>query len=263
MLSIQHLLETQFSVRMGRDLTPVWLEERLDLLRRFTLPAVAAQTTDAFTWLLLCDETTDPEALAQLRAEERRLPSMRVVMTSEDRRPLAAVRAAVRSDADVLITTRLDSDDAIADGYVEAIQDYADSFHRSRQEHLLVNFPRGYRLDVPQRRLYADWMQNSSFHSFFERPGRDLPRTVRSTGHSSLRRLYAPYERLSILGKRDQGAAHVRLHQHYPTVQDESMRAWLIAVHGGNVLNCIGPKDRELPEGTQPDGFTLASAPAS
>jgi hypothetical protein len=260
MPSVQHLLETDFSVRMGRELTSAWLAERIDLLRRFTLPAVAAQTTDAFTWLILCDQGTDLLALEQLREEQRRLPNLRIALTSESRTPLVAVRAAVRPDVDVLITTRLDSDDAVAEHYLEAVQDYAESFHRSRHDRLLVNFPRGYRLDVPGERLYEDWMPNSSFHSLFERPGRSLPSTVRHTGHESLRRRYSRYQRLSMLGEARVDASHVRLHQHYPTHQDESMRAWLIAVHGGNLVNCIGSRERKLPKGSRPIGFAPFAA---
>jgi hypothetical protein len=257
MPSIQHLLETQFSVRMGTELTLPWLEERLELLRRYTLPSVVAQTTKRFTWLLLCDETTDPEILAELREEERQIDSLRIVLTGGAQPPLEAVRGTVRPDADILITTRLDSDDAIADDYLAAIQDYAGSFHRSQHETLLVNFPHGYRLDVHKWELYEDWMSNSSFHSLLERPRQYRPRTVRSEGHTNLFRRYAQYERLSILGTNNVGAAHVRLHQHYPTHQDESMRAWLIGVHGGNLINRIGSRVRKLPAGAQPIGFTL------
>jgi Putative rhamnosyl transferase len=256
MPTIQHLLETRFSVRMGRPLAPAWLEERIELLQRFTLPSVAAQTTDAFTWLLLCDTSTGPGVLEQLEEEAHRLPTLRVALTSEGRTPLAAVRSNVQDDADVLITSRLDSDDAIADRYLEATQAYAESFYHSSHETLLVNFPLGYRLDVPRRTLYRDRMPNSSFHSLFERPKHSEPKTVMSAGHEDLHRRYAGYRRLRILDKGGAGW-HARLHQHYPTHQDESMSAWLIVVHGGNLVNRIPATARKLPAGAQPYGFTL------
>lgn len=258
MPSIQHLLETQFSVRMGNDLTGAWLASRVELLRRFTVPALAAQSTEDFTWLVLCDETTPPGVLEQLREEVSTVPSLRIALTGPACAPLTAVRAAVRHDADVLITTRLDSDDAVADGYLEAVQDYARSFHRSGHEELLVNFPRGYRLDAREAQLYDTWMANSPFHSFFERPKQGAPLTVRGTGHRNLRDAYASNRRLQVLGPNGLGAPHVRLHQHYFTHQDESMDAWMVTVHGGNLINCIGPLDRRLPAGTLPRGFTLS-----
>ena len=256
MPTVQHLLETRFSVRMGgHRLTPEWLQSRLELLRRYTLPSVAAQTATSFTWLLYCDESTEPAALEQLRLEERRLDVLRLALTGPERSPLAVARAAVREDADVLITTRLDSDDAIADRYVEAIQAYARAFHRSRHEDLIVNFPRGYRLDAGDGgRLYEDWMPNSSFHSLLERPRRCQPKTVTSGEHANLRRRYADHRHIL---QGDFGG-HARLHQHYATHQDESMPAWLINVHGGNLVNRIPPTAYPLPVGSMPDGFTLA-----
>jgi Putative rhamnosyl transferase len=256
MPSVQHLVETQFSVRMGKKLTREWLERRLELLRRITLPAIRAQSIETFTWLLLCDEATDAETLEQLREEEGRTPNLRVELTSEDRSPLAVIGNAVKADTDVVITTRLDSDDAITDRYLEAIQDYADSFHSSRHPRLLVNFPHGYRLDLERNLLYEDWMPNSSFHSLFERPGLGPVRTVKGPGQTHLRPFYAStYSRLAVLGPKGAGAPHVRLHHHYPTQQDESMRAWLIGVHDGNWFNRVDAQKTPLPRGAKPAGF--------
>lgn len=257
MPSIQHLLETHFSVDMGRELSQSWLAERLELLRALTLPSVAAQTTRRFTWLLLCDRSTDPGTLERLREEERSSDRLRVVLTGNGTSPVDAVRAEVRRDADVLITTRLDSDDAIADRYLEAVQEYAGPFHRSSHETLLVNFPRGYRLDVRDRSLYETWLPNAPFHSLFERPRHGVAKTLRSAGHRDLlQQRYARFRRLSPFGD-GAGATHVRIHQHYPTLQDESIDAWLVGVHGGNLLNRIGPPDRRLAPGSEPPGFTL------
>ena len=230
---VQHLVETRFSLGAER-LTRAWLEERLELLRRYTLPSIAAQTGSSFTWLLLCGESTDPEVLERLREERRRLPALELVPTAADRGPLQVVRERVRRDADVLITTRLDSDDAIADRYLEAVQEYAGPFHRSRHERLLVAFPAGYRLDTREgSRLHRAWTPNAPFHSLFERPRRAAPWTVRGRwGHSDL-------------------------HLHCPTHQDASLRAWLKVIHGGNILDYRPPRPPEFPPGAAPAGFTL------
>jgi len=254
MPKVQHLLETRFSVLPG--FTSEWLADRLRVVRMFSLPSVAAQTTDAFTWIVFCDESTDPDILTQLRIEEDRLANLRVILTSERRTRIAIVRELVQPDTDVLITTRLDSDDAIADQYLAAIQDYAEQFHRSSHSHLLLNFPRGYRMDVRRGQLHRGWMPNSPFHSFFERPREALPRGVMSAGHTALFRRYEGNQRLQMPGENG-SAWHVRLHQHYPTHQDESMIAWLIAIHGGNQVSGIPPTAPQLPLGSRPVGFTL------
>lgn len=255
MPKIQHLLETRFAVLPG--FTSEWLVERLELLRQLSLPSVAAQDADAFTWLLFSDESTDADILEQLRVEEERLPNLEVALTSSARTRLDVIRELTEPDTDVLITTRLDSDDAIADQYLSAIQAYAPAFARSDHERLLVNFPHGYRLDRPADDLYRDWMLNSPFHSLFERPRHSTPRGVMSPGHTALQERYASYERLTVLLPGGAGW-HARLHQHYPTHQDVSMAAWLIAIHGGNAVSRIPPGLRKLPAGTRPSGFTPA-----
>ena len=222
---VQHLIETRFSVSMGRASafhSRAWLEERIDLLRRFCLPSVAGQTCDEFTWLVLCDESTDAEALAELRGHAHDLPPMLIVSVGSDRTRQAAVQSAVEEDVDVLITTRLDSDDALAKQYVEAVHAYAGLFHCSAHPRLLVNFPRGYRLDVRTDKLYHGHMPNSPFHSLLERPRQAPPETVLASGHAGL-------------------------HRRFFTHQDESIAAWLIAVHGGNVVNRIPWGAREAP----------------
>ena len=258
MPTVQHLIETRFSLQAGRPLTREWLEYRLGLLRRYTLPSVAAQTVSSFTWLLFCDESTDAEILEELRMEERRLSTLQLALTGNSRAPLDLVRAMVQPDTDVLITTRLDSDDAIAKRYVERIQSYAETFHHSRHERIIVNCPRGYRLQLgdDRPRLYRDWMPNSPFHSLFERPRRTSVETVLSGVHETLRRRYADQRRLETLRTGGTGG-HGRMHQHYPTHQDESMPAWLIVVHGGNMVNRIPPTAHRQAAGAQPVDIVL------
>lgn len=260
MPKIQHLLETRFSVRMrATPPTSEWLASRLELLRRFPLPAVAAQTSDTFTWVLFCDESTDRDVLDELYEEERRVPTMKVALTNAERTPLDVVRSLVEPDSDLLITTRLDSDDAIAEPYIEAIQSYAEPFHHSSHERMVINFPSGYRLAAGdgEPRLYRDWMLNSSFHSLFERPRLAQPETVMETTHTVLRERYAGYRHLAELPL-GHTTGHARLHQHYPTHHDESMAPWMIVVHGGNLVNKIPPTAHRLPAGTRPPGFVLS-----
>jgi hypothetical protein len=219
---VQHLLETRFSVRLRLRRAPfssAWLEERIALWRRFCLPSIAAQTGSEFTWLVLCDESTDPEAVAVLRSYERDVPALEVAMTAADCTPRDVVGARVRADTDVLITTWLDSDDAVADSFVESVQAYAEPFARSDHETLVVNFPRGYRFDVQAGSLYEEYMINSPFASLLERPRAGPVETVLN-------------------------ASHVMLPHLHLTQQDESHHAWLIGVHGGNLINRIGSNGR-------------------
>lgn len=218
----------------SRPLTSAWLEERLDLFGRFCLPSVSAQTTENFVWTLFCDEATDDDVIARLREHAAELPNIRVVETGADRDHNSAIADLFDPTADVLITTRLDSDDAIADDHLASIQAYAESFHRSTHWDLLVNFPHGYRLDTRSGELFEDWMPFSSFHSLLERPKAYAAKTVMHSGHA-------------------------RLHYEHPTQQDESLSRWLIVVHGDNLVNRIRddlPPVRRTSPGVP--GFSLA-----
>jgi hypothetical protein len=201
-------------MRGSRFHSSEWLRERLELLQRFCLPSLAGQTTDNFTWALFCDETTDVDALNHLREHSTEVPDLRLLPTSAERDQTPALRTIVDPGAEVLITTRLDSDDAISTDYVETVQEYAEPFYRSPHRDLLVNFPNGYRLDTRKDLLFSDWMNCSPFHSLFERPKRSPVQTVMHGGHA-------------------------RLHYEHLTQQDESPVRWLIVVHGNNMINKI------------------------
>ena len=94
-----------------------------------------------------------------------------------------------------------------------AIQAHAADFVAGDHETMLLNFPRGFQLDDESGRLSFDWMPRSSFHSLFERPGEDLT-TVLAGNHS-------------------------KFHELHRTVHDDSIPAWLMVIHGGNVINSL------------------------
>jgi Putative rhamnosyl transferase len=215
-----------------------WLQRRLDLFLRFCLPSVAAQTREDFVWLVFCDELTDAEILAELRAAERRLPAMRVAVTDLFHDPHHHVCSLLDPGTEVLITTRVDSDDAIADRYLEAVREYAVPFHRSAHPDLLLNFPRGYRRDEGAGRLYEARMHASPFHSLFERPGRGPVATAIQPLNTAL------YDQ------------HATLHRQRFTHQDDSMHGWIQVLHGGNVANQIERTDYPARCGWPPPGFS-------
>lgn len=212
-----HVVQTRFSVRArwGFQEFPLdWLEERLELFDAYCLPSVGGQICNDFLWHVYCDRDTDPAVLAELEKRARSVPQMQVVLTGpECDTPVSHVLKATKPVDKAVITTRLDSDDAIARGYVEAIQVHARAFIESDRETWLLNFPRGYQLDRASGRLLFDWMPRSSFHTLFERVTTGLT-TVLAGNHS-------------------------KFHEIHPTKQDDSIPAWLMVIHDGNVLNTL------------------------
>lgn len=236
-MTVQHFVQTRFSVKAtwGFDKFPrEWLERRLRLWEAYCLPSIAGQTSSDFTWLLYCDESTAPDVLDHLRDHERRLARLRVLVTGAGGTPLSLTRSLVHSSTELLLTTRLDSDDALNVSYAETVQRYAEPFLRSRLETLLVNFPRGYKLQSPAGKVYESRIPYSPFHTLFERkaPAREWE-TVLMGNHSAL-------------------------HEQHPTHQDESIAGWLQLLHGGNVLNGLWGVDRETTSDVLDGSFVFA-----
>jgi len=232
----QHIVETRFSLRVsfGSDtFSREWLEYRLGLFRRFCLPSVGSQSAEDFTWLVFCDESTDTDTLEALSAHRQEVSQLRVAITGDTKPPRQIVRSMTLPETDVLITTRLDSDDAISSRYLEAVQAYLPAFGRGGLDELLVNFPQGFRLELASGSAYASRMYNTPFHSLFERPKRRPPTSV-------------------ITGK------HTTAHERHVTHQDESMPAWLQVLHGSNIHNKLVSTDRKLPDRQQLPGFPSA-----
>ncbi|HET8862114.1 MAG TPA: glycosyltransferase [Solirubrobacterales bacterium] len=212
-----HVVQTRFSLRASwgfQEFPSDWLRERLALLDDYCLPSIAGQTSDDFIWHVYCDRETDRSILDELERRAEEVPQMRIAITGPgcDQPPAHVLKATEAGDRAV-ITTRLDSDDAIARGYVEAIQTHAEEFIGSERQTLLLNFPRGFQLDRDSGRLLFDWMPRSSFHSLFERVSTTLT-TVLAGNHS-------------------------RFHEVHPTEHDDSIPAWLMVIHEGNVLNTL------------------------
>jgi hypothetical protein len=237
-VKLQHFIQTRFSVKevswAWAEFPPEWFESRVALFEAYCLPSAASQSAADFDWLVYCDESTPSHVLSKLRGHERELPTLNVVLTGPDRDPAHLVGERIEEGTDLVVTTRLDSDDALHSRFVEYVQAYAELFLDSRHERLLLNFPRGYKLDVVAGKAYESRIFNSPFPNLFERSGAGgALRTVLAGSHSKLR-------------------------QEYQCHQDESLPAWVQVLHGGNVINQLWSGEPEVPRETLRDGFALA-----
>lgn len=203
-----------------------WLEHRFHLFDRFCFPAVRAQTNSDFRWLVFFDVDT-PGAFKK-RIETYAQWDRFVPCYAESYGNLGAgrvIRDLAPPGSEFLITTRLDNDDAIADRYVQRVQD---AF--ARQEAAFINFTNGYILR--KRRLYAARQYSNTFISLIERF--DGFRTVLQHRHSDLLRLGAVQQ-----------------------VDIEPL--WLQVIHGRNVLNRLDGNHR-VPIRSLDGAFTLGES---
>ena len=208
----QHLVVTRYTVKGWAydEFSPEWLAERVRVFREYCVPSMERQSAD-FTWLVLCDESTDPDYVEEIRAAASGIPSFAVATTSPERKIWIrqALATMVDPSADLLLTTRLDNDDALHEDALRAVQEYIEPFDHSSLSKLLVRFPRGYRYDEPSRKLFSSYWMDSPFITLFERLGGN---------GGEARGVYL--------------AQHPKIHLEVPTHSEESIPAWIQVIHG-------------------------------
>ena len=207
-----HFLLTRFSAVLRPDGEPVgedWLRYRLAFFYDAALPSVESQRNALFTWLVLFDDRCPDSFRAEVEgiADEGAFPP---IWSHEPfLRDSFAGHVAARSDAPYLITTRMDSDDAIATDFMASVQRQFAS-----QERLFVNFTRGVQLDRGGWVYRCDQV-SSPFLSLIERRTPGVPPLT----------VYA--------------AKHARARGFGPVREVKAPPMWVQVVHDANVSNII------------------------
>jgi len=122
-----------------------WMQHRFELFSRFTLPSMQGQTCQNFTWFVFVDPATPREFKQQL--EDAAIPTMKIVYLQEPQLTFLKREVQQASD-DLVITSRIDNDDAWHKALVETIQT------RFTRPTRLVDFPQSYWLVWPSKQLY-------------------------------------------------------------------------------------------------------------
>ncbi|WP_265443437.1 glycosyltransferase [Flexivirga meconopsidis] len=210
-----HFLITRFSAVFVPDQDPPdedWLFYRLAFFLDALLPSVAGQQGAKARWLVFLDDRSSDEFRSAI--EELAGDVFEPVWTHEMFLQALPRELAERSAAPYLISTRVDSDDALAVDFVETVQAQFD-----RQERLYVDFARGVQVDRAGA-VYLHDQPSAAFQSLIERraPGR-LPYTI--FGHPQ----------------------HTQLRTVGPQLRVRTPPMWLQIVHGSNIANSIrGPR---------------------
>ncbi|MBN1126425.1 MAG: hypothetical protein JXA82_15575 [Sedimentisphaerales bacterium] len=150
---ISHLIITRYNLSLFSDKTmqdkircspEEWMEKRFELFSRFTLPSMAGQTCQDFTWYLFFDRNTPTEYVRPV--EDLAGSNMRIIRLTigQTRFLLGEVQQA----NDIVITGRIDNDDAWHKDFIRIVQ------QRHAMPTRLVEMPQCYWLDLQQGRLY-------------------------------------------------------------------------------------------------------------
>ena len=232
-LVVSQQLLTRFNVRYNKGYEqgerPGWLEERIELFARYCAPSVANQTMEVFDWLVFFDEHTPSEVIGDIQRLDHRI---RAILVPPSPKPHQFFLSRfVPTGVDVVISTRLDSDDALHRNFLQRVRDQVPRFWATDADQWICNPLFGYKLNVVPGTLHEASMPDSPFFSMFERPS----------------------ARYSLKGALSVNHTHV--HERFPTYQDTEEHLWVQVVHGGNVSNRVRRWERPVPVGTLEERF--------
>ncbi|WP_169796315.1 glycosyltransferase [Sanguibacter suarezii] len=202
-----HFILTRFNLRYGADPAPEsWLRHRLGYFERVCLPSVSSQSGD-FRWLILLDEEREDWFDDEISRLSKVGCGFEPIWISG--MPTAAdlvAPATARSEAVHILTTRLDNDDAIADGFVVRVQGQF-----TGQDREFINFTNGLQM-ADDGRLFHRSDPSNAFMTLIER-------------REDAVGVYVDW--------------HDRLATHGPVTQVAVEPMWLQAVHDRNIANTV------------------------
>jgi hypothetical protein len=210
-----HVIMTRFNMPTpGRESQirsrPGWLAGRFELFERYCLPSIAAQTTRGFHWVVYFDEATPPEFRARIEACRAVFPfepCFTQFFPAEGwPRSLGEI---LGQPTPWLLTTRFDSDDALAVDHVARLQAAVEAAAPTAR----TSFNLTHGVVIEDGRVYAHAHPSNAFASWLE-PWDGSARTCMSINH-------------------------MRMAEQGPILQVGGPAAWLQVVHGGNVSNKV------------------------
>lgn len=218
---LPHVLMTRFNMATpGREAAirnrPDWLDGRFALFESFCLPSVAAQTTRDFTWIIYFDEATPQIFRDRIAALQREVPfhAYYTGLFPASGWP-RSLREVLGPLPPLVLTSRLDNDDALAADYMERTATAARLAmpRADREGRIGIVITNGFIRSA--RGVYAMHHETNAFTSWLERSGSDT-------------------ELMTALG-----ISHMKAAEMGALVQVPGPGAWLQVVHGGNVSNKV------------------------
>ena len=216
-MQICHLIFTRFNIQYEADdiigIQPEWLDERLRLFEQYCVPSMQRQTCPDYVWILTGDVRTSNEYKAKIEHFCLQVPQLRVYWLPFAQDAYHGFYRQIGQEfakgKDVLISTRLDSDDAFPENYVETVQKIAQDGVEG-----IISFPVGRQTFVRDHKSYRiRYVQNHST-SRIERSG---------------------FETIMVFD-------HTQLTNQDVCVVETEQPMWEEIVHGGNIINDYMPQ---------------------
>jgi ribosome modulation factor len=180
-----------------------WLELRCKLLEKYTLPSIRSQTEQDFKFVLLAHKNTPSEFKKILEGYAE------VVYSKFTPKKVIPNYVKSRANTPYVITSNVDSDDALSIDYVSTIQ------REARRKKEFLNPTRGFKYSVKLDRFYGTRSLKSPYMSLVEETA-----TMQGV-HATI---------------------HGKSHRVAPIRQIDEKAFWIQVCHDGNLINRINPK---------------------
>lgn len=137
----QHFILTYYNVgiyEQTRYNPAEWMNERFKLFKKFCAPSIKAQTSKNFQWIIVFDPATPRDNINAITNITGVTVVPLIAKTPMRDRKKTAIQLRKLVDAEYLITSLLDNDDAIHRDYIRKIQKLFDDKEEA------INFHNGY-----------------------------------------------------------------------------------------------------------------------
>lgn len=191
--------------------TKGWLEERFQLFEKYCLPSVLGQTNQNFHWYIFFDIDTPVSYKERALAYTQQNKNIKLFWVKA--LPSRAIHDYIRENdyakSQLLITTRLDNDDALNKNFIAKTQELALGRQKTK-EPFVINFDNGLCLNNARAYQHRDVL--NAFTSLVEPFLSDI-NTVWKYQHRQL--------------------------NHFKVVNLQDSFMWLQVIHNLNVSNCV------------------------
>lgn len=218
---IRHYLITRFNVQYlelvekNVGLSPeVWLNERLYLFFKFCYPSVADQTEKNFKWIVYFDVDTPDSFIQKFRSlDGYNIVDLKFASTWLEFNSKVSKELPPKSENEIVITTRLDCDDAISKNAISSIQNESLGIISSTNftSSFIVNFIDGLVYDVNSKLLLKASLSSNPFISLVNLDS-DNDNSVYTYQHNTVKK-------------------------YFKIIDIYNQEIWLQIIHGNNLLN--------------------------
>ncbi len=215
-----HLLLTRFNVRESelfkQALDETWLDGRVRLFEKYCLPSIQKQTRKNFKWIILWDGGT-PDKYRDLERKYSKMVGCQLhfeyLASWYDYNNLSPVLSKyIDNGSSHIITSRIDSDDAIASDYISCVN----SSVKDSNVPYFIAFPHGAQYFSEKNTFFDVQYKLNHFTSLVE-PANGEFSSVLKFNHTEIQ----PSQKVLYISTPDP--------------------MWLEVVHGGNILNNYTP----------------------